>query len=204
MSAAAFGVTATLLVLAAAALLWFRTPREMGLAAAATVVLLAVELAATGAFALAAVALVLLGIAVAGAVWALRRGVLGEHPHVLALGRPWLAAITGFAAGALVVVVAVASGGVFHRGSQTSALVTLVHYRAPVTLGVLALVLVISVAIGLLLGGVGDDETQHDRVRQSRREREERMRRRREDRAAARRRREEARSGAGSGGGRER
>ena len=84
----------------------------------------------------------------------------------------------------------------WHEGIQTAGLITLVHYRAPITLGALILLLVSGIAIALFAGRVTSDEVESETQRQSRIERQKRLQRRREDRLAARERRRQARDGA--------
>ena len=201
-NAVAFYAVAALIVLAAAAAVGLTSLRLAGYAGSAVVVLLAVLELISGAYALAAVQLIVPGIAAGVVFLVLRRDEYrGLGATTEATARWWLGGPVAFGIGAiLVVTLAVVSDQGWDRltASQSAllltirqpgaALVTVLHYRAPYALAIAAAVVVITVAAGLAIGRRSGDEHALDQHTRLRREREARARRRREDREQARRR----------------
>jgi hypothetical protein len=183
----AFYACACLVVLSSGATVWLRPLRHTIIAAAGFAVSLGLLLVATGAdlLALLSVAVLLGGLGI-GVVTA-RRGAFGPDVAVLPLGRWVIAAVV---AGLGLIVLdgaALAGADGWHQGGIASAsLVTLIHYRAPITAGLLLVLGGADVLVTTVIGRVSHDEHEWDRRRRARLEREERMRRRRQDRAAAR------------------
>jgi NADH:ubiquinone oxidoreductase subunit 6 (subunit J) len=201
-NAFAFYAVAALIVLAAAAAVGLTSLRLAGYAGGATVVLMAVLELISGAYALAAVQVVVPGIAVAVVVLVLRHDEYrGLGATTTAKARWWLGGpvAVGIAA-MLIVTLAVVGPGAWSRISPSTgvllplvrqpgaALVTVLHYRALYALAIAAALVVITVAAALTIGRRSGDEHALDRHTQLRREREERARRRRDDREQGRRR----------------
>ena len=194
-----FYVLAILIVVAALATLVAPTVRLVLLAVMAGDVLVGVLLIASGAYLLGAIALVAPVLCLAGVALLLRRG--GYAPlvsDVPGLARGWPVAVGAAVAVGIVLLWTAATRVVdTAHGSSGPDLVTLLHYRTPVALGVTVALAVAAVLGGLLVGRVGEDERVLDRHTEQRRLREQRSHQRREHRAAAR-----AQRGAGRGGGR--
>lgn len=189
-------VCAALLVASCAATVVLRAPRLTLLGGAATVVSLSLLLIVSGATILA-LALLVVGSGTLGLLTvAGRRGGFGEELEIVAWGRWPLGVAVGLAAGLVVDVTAVVSDGGWHRGAPGANLATLLHYRAPIVLGVLAVLAATALACALIIGLTSPDEVVARKARAARTEREERMRRRRDDRAAARKKRSGARGSA--------
>jgi uncharacterized membrane protein len=197
-NALAFYPVAVLIVLAAAAAVGLASLRLAGFAGAAVVVLLAVLDVVSGAYALAVVEIVVPGIAAAIVFLVLRREPYrGLGASLSAGSRWWLAGPVAVVCGAVLVVPLSLVGTGWYPGPGpqllpqhfgTAALVTVLHYRAPYALAIGLVLVVITVATGLVIGRRSADEQTLDQHIQSRREREERARRRRDDREQGRRR----------------
>lgn len=199
-NAIAFYAVAALIVLAAAAAVGLTSLRLAAYAGGAVVVFMAVLELISGAYGLAVVQVVVPGIAAAVVMLVLRhddyRG-LGAAPEER--GRWWFAGPVALGIGALFVVtlaivgdtgwdrIPVGAGQVLpaYRGA---AVVTVLHYRAPYALVIVAVMIVVTVAAGLVIGRRSADEHALDRHIETQREREERARKRREDREQGRRR----------------
>lgn len=201
-NAIAFYAVAALIVLAAAAAVGLTSLRLAGYAGGATVVLIAVLELISGAYALAAIQVVVPGIAAAVVVLVLRRDEYRDLGATsVARARWWLGSPVAVGIAAVVVVtLAVVSDQGWDRFTAQqaalllivrqpgAALVTVLHYRVPYALTIAAVMVAITVAVGLVIGRRSGDEHALDQHTRLRREREARARRRREDREQARRR----------------
>jgi hypothetical protein len=196
-NAVAFYAVALLIVLAAGAAVGLPSLRHAGYAGAAVIVLMALLEVISGAYALAAVQLVVPGVTAAAIVLVVRRDAYRELISAPPLPeRFWIAApiAVGIAAVLIVTVALVGSG--WYPGSLTTlgrvqsgaALITVLHYRAPYALAIAVVVVVVTVAATLVIGRRSADEQTLDQLLQLRRQREELARRRREDREQGRRR----------------
>jgi lysylphosphatidylglycerol synthetase-like protein (DUF2156 family) len=193
-NAVAFYAVAVLIVLAAGAAVGLPSLRHAGFAGAALVILMALLEVVCGAYALAVVQLVVPGAAVAIVTLVLRhdayRGLLAV-PH--APERFWIAAPIAVAIAAVLVVTFVANGSAWYpavlgRGDLSPALVTVFHYRVPYALAISVVLVLVSAAVGLVIGRRSEDEQTLDEHLKQRRDREALARRRREDREQGRRR----------------
>ncbi|MGA7988863.1 MAG: hypothetical protein WCB51_10745 [Candidatus Dormiibacterota bacterium] len=195
-NAVAFYAIAVLIVLAAAAAVGLPSLRLAGYAGGAVVVLLAVLDIVSGAYALAAVQLVVPGIGAGAVFLVLQREQYRELGVASGDGTRWriagpVAAVSGLV---LVVTAAVANG--WYPGSLKiadfvhthGALVTVLHYRAPYALVIAVVAVIVTVGAGLVIGRRSADEQTLDQYLAAKREREERARRRRDDREQGRRR----------------
>ncbi len=197
-SAFAFYAVAVLIVLAAGAAVGLPSLRLAGYAGGAVIVLMAVLELISGAYALAAVQLVVPGIATAVVVLVLRHDAYrGLAAASTAPDRFWIAAPIAIGIAALLVVTLAFIGTSWYPGNLLvlispanggAALITVLHYRAPYALAIGAALTVVTVAAGLVIGRRSADEHTLDQHLQQRREREELARRRREDREQGRRR----------------
>jgi hypothetical protein len=196
-NALAFYVVAVLIVLAAAAAVGLPSLRLASYGGAATVVLLAILDVVSGAYALAAVEIIVPGIAVALGVLVLRREQYrGLGAPMNAGSRWWLGGPVALAVGLVLVVTLSIVGPNWYTYSAASdlvgfshaALITVLHYDAPYALVIALVLIAVTVAAGLVIGRRSSDEQTLDQHRRARREREERARRRRDDRQAGRRR----------------
>jgi hypothetical protein len=198
-NALAFYPVAVLIVLAAAAAVGLASLRLAGFAGAAVVVLMAVLDVVSAAYALAAIEIVVPGIA-AGIVFLVLR-----HEQYRGLGasspasRRWrIAGPVAVTCGAVLIVTLSLVGmgwypgpglqSLVHYFGGQPALVTVFHYRAPYALAIGIVLVVITVGAGMVIGRRSADEQTLDEHLQSKREREERARRRRDDREQGRRR----------------
>jgi lysylphosphatidylglycerol synthetase-like protein (DUF2156 family) len=195
-NAVAFYAVAVLIVLAAGAAVGLSSLRHAGFAGGAVIALLAVLELISGAYALALVQLVVPAVAAAVVVLVLRRdayrGLLGV-PH--APERFWIAAPIAIGIAAVLVATVAASGAAWYPDAighgvvdTTPALVTVFHYRVPYALAISVVLVIVSAAVGLVIGQRSTDEQTLDQLLQLRRQREELARRRREDRQQGRRR----------------
>jgi hypothetical protein len=198
-NAFAFYAIAVLIVLAAGAAVGLPSLRHAGYAGAALIVLMALLEIICGAYALAVVQLVVPGVAAAIVTLVLRndayRGLLAV-PR--APERFWIAAPISVALAALLVVTFAANGDglaleyVGVNGHVTlgpsGALVTVFHYRVPYALAIAVVLVLVSAAVGLVIGRRSEDEQTLDEHLKQKREREALARRRREDREQGRRR----------------
>jgi hypothetical protein len=195
-NAAGFYICAALLVVSSAALVGMPSARDTARAGVAVAVSLGLLLIVSGAVVLGLIEAVLLLGGIGATVLAAQRSAFGAKLTTLALRRWTLGG--GVAALGLIVLdgAALAGDDRWHRGGgDTSSLLTLIHYRAPITAGLLLILGVAAVIVASLIGRVSADEHEWDRRHRTRLEREERMVRRREDRAAARKQRSTARTG---------
>jgi hypothetical protein len=196
-NALAFYAVAVLIVLAAAAAVGLHSLRLASFGGAATVVLLAILDIVSGAYALAAIEIVIPGIAVGVVVLVLRRAPYrGLGASEAAGSRWWLGGPVALVVG-LVLVVTLSIAGLnwysntavsFLVGFSPAALITVLHWDAPYALVIAVVLIAVAVGAGLVIGRRSGDEQTLDQHLQARREREERARRRRDDRQAGRRR----------------
>jgi hypothetical protein len=184
-----FYVLAGLIVLAALAAVVAPSTRLVLLAVAAGDVLVGILLVAGGAYLLGAIALVAPAGCLLALVWLLRRAgyapILADVPG-RAAGWPLAAAVC---AGLGVLLLWVTATRVEDRTGTAAAgqgLLTLLHYRTPISLGVAVVLAVVAVGGALMIGRTSEDERVLDRAVEHRRLREQRARTRREHRAAAR------------------
>jgi NADH:ubiquinone oxidoreductase subunit 6 (subunit J) len=196
-NALAFYAVAVLIVLAAAAAVGLPSLRLASYGGAATVVLLAILDIISGAYTLAAIEIVVPGIAVGVVVLVLRREQyrgLGSSPD--AGSRWWLGGPVALITGLVLVVTLAIVGLNWYTNTAISdlvafppaALITVLHYDAPYALVIALVLIAATVAAALVIGRRSGDEQTLDQHMQARREREERARRRRDDRQAGRRR----------------
>jgi hypothetical protein len=197
-NAVAFYAIAVLIVLAAGAAVGLPSLRHAGYAGAALIVLMALLEIVCGAYALAVVQLVVPGVAAAIVTLVLRheayRGLLSV-PH--APERFWIAAPIAVGIAALLVVTFAANGSglAIYAGvdgnvalGPSGALVTVFHYRVPYALAISVVLVLVSAAVGLVIGRRSADEQTLDEHLKQKRDREALARRRREDREQGRRR----------------
>ncbi len=183
-----FYVLAVLIVLAALAAVLSPSTRLVLLAVAAGDVLVGILLIGAGAHLLGAIALVVPAACLLGVAALLRRrgyaALLADVPG-RAAGWPLAAAIS---AGIGVLLFWTTSTRIDDtpHGAGGQGLLTVLHYRTPISVGVAAVLVVVAVGGALMIGRTGDDERVLDRAAEQRRLREQRSRRRREHRAAAR------------------
>ncbi len=184
-----FYVLAVLIVLAALAAVLSPSTRGALLAVLAGDVLVGVLLIAAGSYVLGVVALVAPGACLLGVAVALRRAgyapLLADMPGPAAAW-PLGAAVAGGIGVLLVWTTATRVGDTAHTASAGQDLLTVLHYRTPISVGVAVILLVLSVAGALMIGRTGDDERALDRAAEQRRLRDQRAQMRREHRAAAR------------------
>jgi hypothetical protein len=195
-TAAVFYVLAVLIVLAALASILAPSTRQVLLSVLVGDLLVGVLLIAAGAYLLGAVALVVPALCLLTIATLLRRGGYGAL----------LADIPGPAAGWQLATAVCAGIGVLlvwtvatrvddvANSSPGPDLLTLLHYRTPVSLGVGVVLAAVAVGGALMIARTGEDERLLDRAAEQRRLREQRSRLRREHRAASR-----AQRGGGSG-----
>jgi lysylphosphatidylglycerol synthetase-like protein (DUF2156 family) len=193
-NAFAFYAIAVLIVLAAGAAVGLPSLRHAGYGGAALIVLMALLEIVCGAYALAVVQLVVPGVAAAVVTLVLRRE---EYRGLLTVPRAperfWIAAPIAVATAAVLVVTFVANASAWYpevlgRGDLSPALVTVLHYRVPYALAISVVLVLVSAAVGLVIGRRSGDEQTLDEYLKQRREREALARRRREDREQGRRR----------------
>jgi hypothetical protein len=196
-NAVAFYTVAVLIVLAAAAAVGLPSLRLASYGGAATVVLLAVLDIVSHAYTLAAIEVVVPGIAVGVVVLVLRRPQYRELGASAGAGsRWWLGGPVALVVGLVLVVTLSIVGLNWYSdtvvsdlvGFSPAALITVFHYDAPYALVIAVVLIGVTIAAGLVIGRRSGDEQTLDQHLQARREREERARRRREDRQAGRRR----------------
>ncbi len=195
-NAFAFYAVAVLIVLAAAAAVGLPSLRFASYGGAATVVLLAILDVVSHAYLLAAIEIVVPGIAVGVAVLVLRREQSrGLGAAADAGSRWWLGGPAALAVGLVLVVTLAVAGSVWFPSvgptgllGSPGALITVLHYDAPYAFVIAVVLIAATVAGGLVIGRRSGDEQTLDQHLQARREREERARRRRDDRQAGRRR----------------
>jgi hypothetical protein len=188
-SAAVFYVLAVLIVLAAVVAVMAPSTRFVLLAVAAGDALVGILLMAAGAYLLGAIALVAPAGCLLAVAWLLRRAgyaaLLADIPDFAA---GWQLA-AGVSAGLAVLLLWVTATRVEDRsggGAAGQGLLTLLHYRTPISLAVAVVLAIVAVAGALMIGRTSDDEKALDRAAESRRLREQRAQMRRDHRAAAR------------------
>jgi hypothetical protein len=187
-SAAVFYVLAVLVVLAALASVVAPSTRLVLLAVMAGDVLVGILLIAAGAYLLGAIALVVPALCLLAVAALLRRGgyaaLLADIPGPAAGWQLATAVCAGL--GVLLIWTTATRVDDVANSAAGSPLLTLLHYRTPVSLGVAAALAVVAIGGGLLIARTGDDERVLDRAAEQRRLREQRSRLRREHRAASR------------------
>ncbi len=183
-----FYVLAILIVLAALAAVLAPSTRVALLAVLAGDVLVGVLLIAAGAYLLGVITLVLPGLCLLIVAAALRRAgyapLLADVPGPVAW--PLSAAVAAGIGALLVWVTATRIEDSTHSAGGGQDLLTVLHYRAPISVGVVVVLAIVAVGGALMIGRTGDDERALDRAAEQRRAREQRARMRREHRAAAR------------------
>jgi hypothetical protein len=195
-NAPAFFAVAALIVLAAAAAVGLPSLRLAGYAGAAVIVLLAILDIISGAYALAAIQIVVPGLGAGVVFLVLRREQYRGLGAATGDGTRWrIAGPVAVAVGVLVVTVALIATGWFpgslaiaHFVENHAALVTVLHYRAPYALVIALVAVIVTVGVGLVIGRRSGDEQTLDQHLAAKRERDERARRRRDDREQGRRR----------------
>jgi hypothetical protein len=196
-NAFAFYAVAVLIVLAAAAAVGLPSLRLASYGGAGTVLLLAILDVVSGAYTLAAIEIVVPGIAVAVVILVLRREQYrGLGTSTNAGSRWWLGGPVAVVVGlVLVVTISVAGLNWYSNtvvsdlvGFSNAALISVLHWDAPYALVIAIVLIAVSIAAGLVIGRRSGDEQTLDQHLQARREREERARRRRDDRQQGRRR----------------
>jgi hypothetical protein len=188
-STAVFYVLAILIVLAALAAVLAPSTRVALLAVLAGDVLVGILLIAAGAYLLGAIALVMPGLCLLIVAAALRRAgyqpLLGDVPGP-STAWPLSAAVAAGIAVLLVWTTATRIDDTAHGAGGGQNLLTVLHYRTPISVGVVVVLAIVAVAGALMVGRTGNDERTLDRAAEQRRAREQRARMRREHRAAAR------------------
>jgi hypothetical protein len=195
-NAVAFYAVAVLIVLAAGAAVGLPSLRRAGYAGAAVIVLMAVLELISGAYALAVVQVVIPGVAAAVVTLVLRRdayrGLIDLAPGP---ERLWIAVPIAVGLAVVLIVTLAAVGSGWSPGftgyapiAKSTALITVFHYREPYALAISVILVVVTAALGLVIGRRSTDEQTLDQYLQQRRQREELARRRREDREQGRRR----------------
>jgi hypothetical protein len=188
-SVAVFYVLAVLIVLAALAAVLAPSTRLVLLAIAAGDVLVGVLLLAAGAYLLGAIALVVPAGCLLGVAALLRRsgyaGLLNDAPGWTS-SWPLAAAVSAGLGVLLLWTTATRIDDTVAGPVAGQGLLTVLHLRTPISVGVMVVVVVVAIAGALMVGRTGDDERILDRAAEQRRLREQRTRMRREHRAAAR------------------
>jgi hypothetical protein len=187
-SAAVFYVLAVLIVVAALAAVLAPSTRMVLLAVMAGDVLVGILLIAAGSYLLGSVALLFPAGCLFGVATLLRRAgyaaLLADIPGPAAAW-PLAAAVAGGIGVLLVWVTATrVEDGSTSGGGES--LLTVLHYRTPISLGVAVVLAIVAIGGGLMIGRTGDDERVLDRAAEQRRLREQRTLMRREQRAATR------------------
>jgi hypothetical protein len=191
-----FYPVAVLIVLAAAAAVGLPSLRLASFAGAALVVLIAVLDVVSGQYTLAAVTIVVPGIAAGIAVQVLGHDQYRGLAAAPSAGSRWrLAAPVALLSGViLIVTLALVGQGWFESRLFNSiafshpTLLTVLFSGAPYALAIGAVLVVVTAGAGLVIGRRSADEQTLDQHLAARREREERARRRRDDREQGRRR----------------
>jgi hypothetical protein len=188
LSTAVFYVLAVLIVLAAFGAVLSPSTRLVLLAVMAGDILVGILLIASGAYVVGAVALVGPAGCLLGVATLLRRnGYAALLADIPGRASSWpLAAAVSVGIGVLLVWTT-ATRIVDTSGSAgDQSLLTVLHYRTPIALGIVAVLAVTAVGGALMIGRTGDDERVLDRAAEQRRLREVRAQTRRQHRAAAR------------------
>ncbi len=188
MSAALFYILAALLVLAATAVVLAPTARQVGISIVAVDVLVGILLVASGAYLLGAAAIAAPSACLLALAVLLRRaGYEGLVDAVPGRVTAWPAAAAVSAAiGALLLWTATRVEDVAGSSPPGQGLLTVLHHRTEVAVGVSVVLAAVAVGGALMIGRVGDDERLLDRAAEQRRLREQRNLMRRQHRAAAR------------------
>jgi hypothetical protein len=187
-STAVFYVLAVLIVLAALASVLSESTRVVLLAVMAGDVLVGILLIAAGAYLLGGIALVVpAGCLLAVAALLRRNGYAALLADIPGRASTWpvAAAVVG-GIGVLLFWTTATRVNDTAGGGGGQNLITVLHYRTPISLGVAIVLAIVAVGGALMVGRTGDDEHALDRVATQRRLREERARMRREHRVAAR------------------
>lgn len=183
-----FYVLAVLIVLAALAGVLAPSTRLVLLAVMVGDLLVGILLIAAGAYLLGAIAMVAPALCLlAVAVLFQRNGyaaLLGDMPGPAAGWQLAVAVCAGI--GALLVWAVATRVDDTARPSAGPNLLTVLHYRTPVSLGVAAVLAIVAIGGGLMIARTSEDERMLDRAAEQRRLRDQRSRLRREHRAAAR------------------
>ncbi len=196
-NALAFYAVAVLIVLAAAAAVGLPSLRLAGYSGGAVVVLLAVLDIVSGAYALAVIEIVVPGIGAGVVFLVLQREQYKALGATSGDGTRWRIAgpVAVVSALVLVVTLAIVGNGWFINtvasdliGFTHAALVTVLHYRTPYALVIALVAVIVTGAVGLVIGRRSADEQTLDQYLAAKREREQRARRRRDDREQGRRR----------------
>jgi hypothetical protein len=187
-STAVFYVLAVLIVVAALGAVLAPSTRQVLIAVMAGDILVGILLIAAGAYVLGVIALVApAGCLLVVAVLLRRSGYEALLSDIPAWGSSWpVAAAVAGGIGVLLFWTTATRINDSAGGGGGQSLVTVLHYGTPISLGVAAVLAVVAVAGGLMIGRTGDDERLLDRAAEQRRLREERTRMRRQHRAAAR------------------
>ncbi len=184
-----FYVLAVLIVAAALAAVLAPSTRIALLAIIAGDVLVGVLLVAAGAYVLGVIALLGPALCLLAVAAALRRfgyaPLLADIPG-RATGWPLSAAVAGGLGVLLLWTTTTRIEDTAHSAGPGQDLLTVLHYRAPISLGVAVVLVAVAVGGALMIGRTGQDERVLDRAGEQRRLRDERARMRREHRAAAR------------------
>ncbi len=184
-----FYILAVLIVVAALGAVLAPSTRVALLAILAGDVLVGILLIAAGAYLLGLVALVVPSACLLAVAAALRR--FGYAPLLADIPRPaaswpFSAAVAGGIGVLLFWTAAARIDDTTHSASAGQDLLTVLHYRTPISVGVAAILAILAVGGALMIGRTGEDERILDRAAEQRRLREQRTRMRREHRAAAR------------------
>jgi hypothetical protein len=188
LSTAVFYVLAVLIVLAALGAVLSPSTRLVLLAVMAGDILVGILLVASGAYVVGAIALVLpAGCLLVVATLLRRNGYAALLADIPGPASSWpLAAAVSSGIGVLLVWTA-ATRIVDTSGTGAGqSLLTVLHYRTPIALGVTAVLAIAAIGGALMIGRTGNDERVLDRAAEQRRLRELRAQTRRAHRAAAR------------------
>lgn len=184
-----FYVLAVLIIVAALGAVLAPSTRIALLAVLAGDVLVGILLIAAGAYVLGVIALVAPSLCLLAVAAALRRfgyaPLLADMPGP-ASAWPFSAAVACGIGVLLLWTTSTRIDDATHSASGGQDLLTVLHYRTPITVGVAVILLVVALCGALMIGRTGEDERLLDRAAEQRRLREQRTRMRREHRAAAR------------------
>ncbi|HWF57025.1 MAG TPA: hypothetical protein VG520_01580 [Candidatus Dormibacteraeota bacterium] len=188
MSTAMFYVVAVLIVVAALGAVLSPSTRLVLLAVMAGDILVGILLIASGAYLVGAVALVVpAGCLLAVAALLRRNGYAALLADIPGRAASWpLAAAVSAGIGVLLVWTTATRVSGTSASAAGQSLLTVLHYRTPIALGVAAVLVVAAVGGALMIGRTGNDERLLDRAAEQRRLREMRAQTRRAHRAAAR------------------
>lgn len=183
-----FYVVAVLIVVAALGAVLSPSTRLVLLAVMAGDILVGILLIASGAYLVGAVALVVpAGCLLAVAALLRRNGYAALLADIPGRAASWpLAAAVSAGIGVLLVWTTATRVSGTSASAAGQSLLTVLHYRTPIALGVAAVLVVAAVGGALMIGRTGNDERLLDRAAEQRRLREMRAQTRRAHRAAAR------------------